>query len=602
MFRNFNIGTRITGLLVVMVGFIVGVVLVFINLTNTVTDIGLQEVKSVMLADHKARLKLATETTAHMLGEVLKDLPDDKAKADLINAVLLNYRFEDDRSGYYFVYQNTTNVAYPLDPKKRGQDLSGIKDINGVYVIKKLFENARNGGGFLNYHWDKPGVGTQPKLSYSVMIPGTSYWIGTGVYIDNIAVQQQVIKKDMDEHVSENATMTIGIIAAILVLCILPAAIALIASMVKPLRTAIGAAEEVAKGNLDVNIREQGKDEIAALQHALNTMVNTLKANIEDLSAKEAEAHRQTALARESEQQAKEAMDRAAKATQEGILRAATQLEGVVENITDATKDLGNRSEGIRNGTDNQMARINETATAMEEMNATVLEVARNAAQAAEQSERSKNKAQEGAELVARTVSSMNALQQMMGEKLMGNMHKLDTQSESIGQVMNVINDIADQTNLLALNAAIEAARAGDAGRGFAVVADEVRKLAEKTMGATKEVGENIKEIQNLAQANVAGMDEAVQAINEVTELSNSSGAMLQEILDMAELSAGQVQSIATAAEEQSAASEEITRSIDDINVIANENVLRVNETDSDIQKLVNQTNELGRRIADMKK
>ena len=121
-------------------------------------------------------------------------------------------------------------------------------------------------------------------------------------------------------------------------------------------------------------------------------------------------------------------------------------------------------------------------------------------------------------------------------------------------------------------------------------------------MGATKEVGQNIKEIQNLAQANVAGMDEAVLAINEVTELSNSSGAMLQEILEMAEISAGQVQSIAAAAEEQSAASEEITRSIEDINVIANENVLRVNETDSDIQKLVNQTDELGRMIADMKK
>ena len=366
MLRNFNIGTRITALLVVMVAFIVGVILVFITLTNTVTDIGLKEVKTVMLEDHKARLKLATETTAHMLGVVLKDVPDSKAKAELINDVLQEYRFENDRSGYYFVYQGTINVAYPLDPKKRGQDLGGVKDVNGVYVIRELFQNAQNGGGFLNYQWDKPGAGTQPKLSYSIMIPGTDLWIGTGVYIDNIAAQQQIIKTEMDELVTDRSTFTIGIIVAILAIIIIPSGIAIVASMVKPLRTAIGAAEEVAKGNLEISIREKGKDEIAALQHALNTMVNTLKANIDDLSAKEAEAHRQTALAKESEQQVKEAMERAAKATQEGVLRAATQLEGVVDNITEATRDLGDRSEGIRTGTDNQMARINETATAME--------------------------------------------------------------------------------------------------------------------------------------------------------------------------------------------------------------------------------------------
>ncbi len=602
MLRNFSIGTRITVLLIVMVGFIVGVIFVFMQLTNTVAGIGLKEVKTVMIEDHKARLKLATETTAHMLGEILKKVPDEEAKADLISDTLLNYRYENDGSGYYFVYKGTTVVAYPLAPEKRGEDFKNVKDENGVYVIQELARNAQGGGDFLTYHWKKTGAGTQPKLSYAVMIPGTSFWIGTGVYIDNVSAQQTIIQKEMDDLVADRTTITLSVIGAILLLVIIPAGIATVASLVRPLRGAINAAEEVAQGNLDVSIQKQGKDEIAALQQALNTMVMTLKANIEDLSAKEAEAHRQTAIARESEQQVKEAMDRAAQATQEGVLRAATQLEGVVENITDATKDLGGRSQGIRQGTDSQMARINETATAMEEMNATVLEVARNAGHAAEQSERSRDKAQEGADLVARTVYSMNALQQMMTEKLRGNMHKLGQQSESIGQVMNVINDIADQTNLLALNAAIEAARAGEAGRGFAVVADEVRKLAEKTMGATKEVGENIKEIQNLAQANVTGMDEAVDAINEVTDLSNSSGTMLQEILEMADISAGQVQSIATAAEEQSAASEEITRSIDDINAIANDNAQRVNETDTDIQRLVSQADELSRMIAEMKK
>ena len=120
-----------------------------------------------------------------------------------------------------------------------------------------------------------------------------------------------------------------------------------------------------------------------------------------------------------------------------------------------------------------------ETATAMEEMNATVLEVAKNASQAAGTSDGARQKAQEGSGIVGRVVTDIAQVQKQ-SQALKQDMEGLGKQAEGIGHIMNVISDIADQTNLLALNAAIEAARAGDAGRGFAVVADEVRKLAKR--------------------------------------------------------------------------------------------------------------------------
>jgi methyl-accepting chemotaxis protein len=599
MFRNISIGRRIIALIIVMSLFVAATVVVFVQLTDKVANLGVSETQQVMLKDHKARLQLATLTFANAVGKLIASAPDDQ-KEDLLRQATYTISFEDDNSGYFFVYKGTTVVAHPVKKDSVGQDNADSRDPNGVYVVQGLAEAARKGGGFIEYVWPKPNMGTQPKLSYAMMIPGSDYWVGTGVYIDNVEAEKQRIASNIDRLVSASTITTVSILAAILLLLILPASIAMSLSITRPLIEATVAANAVAQGNLDIRITPKGRDEVAQLQSSLGTMVTTLKANIEDMEAKGQEANRQTDIAREALRKAEEAMQQAEKATREGMLTAAGRLEGVVSRISTATSDLAMRSEEIRQGTESQMTRISETATAMEEMNATVLEVARNAGEAAQQTEKSREKALQGSSVVSETVKSMNALQTIT-TNLKDNMHNLGEQSVAIGQVMNVINDIADQTNLLALNAAIEAARAGEAGRGFAVVADEVRKLAEKTMGATKEVGESIKSIQNLAKANVTGMDEAVDAINGATELSNQSGQVLYEIVSMAQEAAMQVQSIATAAEQQSAASEQITSSVDEINRIANENAQRVAESDSDIQQLAGEASELSSLVDSLK-
>ena len=141
-------------------------------------------------------------------------------------------------------------------------------------------------------------------------------------------------------------------------------------------------------------------------------------------------------------------------------------------------------------------------------------------------------------------------------------MGTLFAQAESISNIMTVISDIADQTNLLALNAAIEAARAGDAGRGFAVVADEVRKLAEKTMTSTSDVGAAVTGIQKSVNASIKQMEQSFDLIGRATEKASRSGDVLFEIVSLADNTAGQVQAIAAASEQQSSTCEEINRSI----------------------------------------
>ncbi len=282
------------------------------------------------------------------------------------------------------------------------------------------------------------------------------------------------------------------------------------------------------------------------------------------------------------------------KETERTILDVATQALASTERVAAASEQLSAQVEQVSRGADMQRTRVESTATAMNEMNATVLEVARNAGNASEQTETTRTKANDGAALVNKVVASINGVN-TVALGLQDNMKELGQQAESIGGVMNVISDIADQTNLLALNAAIEAARAGEAGRGFAVVADEVRKLAEKTMSATQEVGSNIQAIQNSARANISEVTNAVRNINEATDLANASGQALNEIVRLATDNSAVVSSIATAAEEQSATSEEINHSLEEVSRIVMETADGMMQASAAVQDLSRTAQDLKR-------
>ena len=258
----------------------------------------------------------------------------------------------------------------------------------------------------------------------------------------------------------------------------------------------------------------------------------------------------------------------AMEATNESLQRLARDGDGVAREVTAAAAELTAQVDEAGKGSQVQSRRISETAAAMEEMNATVLEVAQSASNASQQAAKATDKALHGKKAVQEVVDAIGGVQ-AQAAGLRGSMEELARHAEGVGQVITVITDIADQTNLLALNAAIEAARAGDAGRGFAVVADEVRKLAEKTMHATKDVVGAIHAIQQGALASRNATMAAAEAVTTATALAERSGQALDEIVTYVNEASGQVQGIAAASQQQSATSEEITRAVEDVDRIA---------------------------------
>ncbi|MDR1242734.1 MAG: methyl-accepting chemotaxis protein [Deltaproteobacteria bacterium] len=397
------------------------------------------------------------------------------------------------------------------------------------------------------------------------------------------------IQKYMDER---SQALFLGLAAMLCItLCLVGVGVFFGKRLARPIKEVTAFSRAVAEGNLNASLQTRATDEVGTLAASMRRMVENLKDRIAESEQKGREAVEQGRKAQEAMVEANEAKE-SAEAGHKAILDAAGQIDQVVNRLSAATEQLSAHIEQSGRGTETQRERVSRSATAMAEMNSTVMEVAKNAGIAAEGSDRARAKAAQGADIVQNSVRSINAVQEDT-EKLRKNMENLGHQAESISTIMTVISDIADQTNLLALNAAIEAARAGEAGRGFAVVADEVRKLAEKTMAATKEVGNAIGGVQTGTKQSIAAVEQTTGNLNTATGLVQNSGEALAGIVEEVSATAAQVSSIATAAEEQSVASEEISHSLEEINRMADENASAMRQSGEAVADLAQQAQEL---------
>ena len=364
----------------------------------------------------------------------------------------------------------------------------------------------------------------------------------------------------------ERTNLIVGLVAGIL---LVGGIIQLIRSIILPLGKLRDCSRAVASGHHAACVEHGFSGELEELRRDVVLMVENLMESMENAERQSEEARKRSEEAEKAMQSAQHEKERVAELL-EKMSGVAAHANTISRQMADSARRLSEQARSITEGTDVQRHRASETATAMAEMNATVLEVARNASDAAEGADSARALAHRGAGIVADAEQASGDVSRRT-ETMKKSLAELGEQVDGIGAIMQVIDDIADQTNLLALNAAIEAARAGDAGRGFAVVADEVRKLAEKTMGATKEVGAAISGIQGRTRENIETMNGAAQAVEKSSALAGEAGTSLRDILSVVERTADQVRSIATAAEQQSATSEEINIATDEVNRISNQ-------------------------------
>jgi methyl-accepting chemotaxis protein len=243
-------------------------------------------------------------------------------------------------------------------------------------------------------------------------------------------------------------------------------------------------------------------------------------------------------------------------------------LVGGVSQLNTATQNMQAISKETVDGVLKQQAETTQVATAMNEMTASVQEVARTASSAAEAARNADNEAKSGKQVVMETMEAIDSLANEV-EKAAEQLSNLEADIGNIGAIVDVIRGITEQTNLLALNAAIEAARAGEHGRGFAVVADEVRTLAARTQSSTHEIEEMVERLQQGAHVAVKVMNESRERARTSVEKASCAGAALDTITAMISTMDEMSAQISSAANEQSAVAEDINRGIVNISQVA---------------------------------
>jgi len=465
-------------------------------------------------------------------------------------------------------------LALTDDPAARQRQLEGIGELRKAYKAKMeaLARNTRTAEG--KALLDKlqealvAGKATNQKLTEAAMKGDRAGFIelfqkeGTLVF-SRVREASNELDRYYSNRAATRAEEAAGRVKKAKLVLILLSAGALVASFLisglfsavitRPIRSLVQIADEIAQGNLNVEIESQGKDETAQLMRSMQNMVANLKETI-------------------------------------GALSNAS-LE-----IASAAGELHRTSGDLVSGAGEVAAQSGSVAIAGEEMAATSSEIAHSCHITAQNADQANDAALEGAKVVKGSIVVMETIAERV-KSAAQRVESLGGRSEQIGQIIGTIEDIADQTNLLALNAAIEAARAGEQGRGFAVVADEVRALAERTTKATREIGEMIKSIQSETRSAVSAMDEGVREVEKGTGEVAKSGDALETILVQIGAVTQQANQIATAVEEQTATTGEISRNMLRITEVVEHSAQSAQQTDRAASRLTTLADELRRNV-----
>lgn len=404
-----------------------------------------------LMAEKMSATKGVVDTASSLVESHLQDAKDGKITVEEAKARALENIKDMRYHGNEYFWINDLEpkmLMHGVKPELNGKNVADIKDPNGKQIFVEMAKMAKEKeAGIVEYQWAKPGA-SKPvdKISYVKFIKGWDWVVGSGIYVDDVK--------------TEVAKMRWQILGATFLLALVIFTFAwVVARRIKQaLDKAIGVSEQIAAGDLTVQIEVDSEDETGHLLESLKEM-------------------------------------------NEGLARIVGEVRNGADSIATATEQIAAGNADLSQRTEEQASALEETASSMEELTSTVKQNADNAQQANQLAISASGVAIKGGDVINKVVRTMESI---------------TDSSRKISDIIGVIDGIAFQTNILALNAAVEAARAGEQGRGFAVVAAEVRSLAQRSAAAAKEIKALIEDSVGKVQDGSRLVEEAGQTTQEI--------------------------------------------------------------------------------------
>jgi methyl-accepting chemotaxis protein len=447
-----------------------------------------------------------------------------------------------DGGNYFWVHDmDARMVMHPIKPKLDGQDLSGFKDPDGVFLFVEMVDRVKvDGEGMVGYRWSKPDA-QEPvdKISYVKAFAPWGWVLGSGVYVD-----------DVDAIFWDSVWTLAGIMLLIMVPLIVLAMIIAI-SITKPLNDTTQALVNISgsDGDLGLRLPVKGRDEVTALARAFNQFADKIQGTI-------------------------------------------NKVEGASNKLSQASSELTESAQGSVENMESQNAEIQQVASIISQVSTAALEMESQANAASESLGLVNDEAEQGMSIMAKALSGIETLANEVAHATEV-INNLELETQQIGTVLDVIRGIAEQTNLLALNAAIEAARAGEQGRGFAVVADEVRTLAGRTQVSTEEIHSMIERLQKGSQQAVSAMSSGSNHTQAAVETVTQANHTLQNMVGSINEVANSSREIASAAQEQARVNDQVDKNIESIAQLS----LKTTQSSTRVSESLVKLNELGAEL-----